>query len=111
MVLRQVLGLLVVDVEVPVARHPEGGAVDHGEAGEELAGVVGDDLVEERVGPPGAAREPEEARQHRRHLDHRQELLGAAHLAPPAAPQEERHVERLVAELREGVALGRPRGA
>ena len=57
------------------------------------------------MGLAGRPGEPDEARQHRRHLDHRQQLLGAAHLAAAAAAEQQRHVERLVAELREGVAL------
>ena len=99
----QVLRLLLVDLQVPVAGDAEPGGVQDREAGEEVDGVGGDHLVEQAVLDPGLGGQGDEARQHRRHLHHRQQHLHVAPPLPPGPPQDEGHVERLVAELREGV--------
>ena len=46
--IEKVLGLLFVDVEVPVAGHAKGGGLLDGIAGEEIAGERGDDVLEQR---------------------------------------------------------------
>ena len=100
----QVLRLLLVDLQVPVAGDTEAGGVQDGEAREEVAGVGGDHLVEQAVLDPGVGRQAHEARQHRRHLHHRQQHLHVAPPLPAGPPQDQGHVERLVAQLRERMA-------
>ena len=47
--LQEVVGLVLVDRQVEVARHAERAAPEHAEAGEQLAGVHGDQVLEQHV--------------------------------------------------------------
>ena len=72
--LQEVVGLVLVDREVEVARDAEGAAADHAEPRKELAGVHGDEILEQREGELSGPRRRGDAREHRRHLhdgDHR----------------------------------------
>ena len=70
--LQQVLGLVLVDVEVLVAGHPEGVVLQHLHAGKQLLEMGGDDVLERHEVFVAHVRE---ARQQRRHLDPREVLL------------------------------------
>jgi len=72
----QVLGVVLLDLEVLVAGHPEGELLAHLHAGEELVEVGGDDVLQRhepyRVGVAAdgvLVPDPQEPRQRRRHLD------------------------------------------
>ena len=106
MVERRSSGVFLVDEDVPVARDAEGGGVLHRIAGEELTHVGSDEVLEQHVsllaGGRGQAHQPAE---HGWHLNDRHGL--GAHLAPSTGAlflsQHHREVERLVAQVREGV--------
>src|SRR5207302_3924844 len=54
--IEEVLGFLLVYVEVPVARHAEGGGLLDRVPGKEIAGKRGDDVLEQRERLPGGSR-------------------------------------------------------
>ncbi len=111
----KVLGVLLVEVQVPVPGDPEGGGCLHRESRKEVPQVQLDDVLGHEICGAGALcrRNRHEAPEHRRDLDHRERQLGELLARSPAglAPQHHRHVERLVPQMREGMSrVHRQRG-
>ena len=71
----QVLGVVLLDLDVLVAGHPEGVVLEHLHAREELGQVRGDDVLE---GDEPLLGDRQEAREVRRHLDPGEVLGGCA---------------------------------
>ena len=100
--LDEVLGLVLLDHDVLVAREAEGVVIEDLHAGEEVVEVVRDQLLERQVAHGVAvARDVDEAREHRRHLEAR-ELL-AAGLGVADADREVEREARDVGERVRGV--------
>ncbi len=98
--LEQVLPLLLVDLEVPVARHAEGVGAAQPRGREELLHVAGDHVLDEHEGARRAV-DPhaEEAAEHRGHLEHAEAGL----LPLVLAGEHDAEVDALVAEVGERV--------
>ncbi len=95
--LDEVLGLVLLDHDVLVAREAERVVVEHLHAGEEVVEVVRDELLEREVAHRVAVvRHLDEAGQHRRHLEAR-ELLAAG----PGVADADREVQRQAGDVRE----------
>ena len=101
--LEQVFDFVVVDFDVAVARQAEGGVLAQEHARKEVRQVHSDDGFERRENMTRRrsrfGRQRHEPRQHGRRLDDGEQLFL---VAGPA--QHHREVERLVEEVREGVA-------
>ena len=89
--LDEVLGLVLLDLDVLVAGDPELVVLEHLHAGEEVVEVVGDEVLErdEPQQPAVVIRQLHEPRQHRRHLEPGELLLARLRAAHP-----DREVER-----------------
>ena len=94
--LEQVLGVVLLDLEVLVAGHPEGVVLQHLHAREQPVEVRRDDVLERHE--PLVA-ELDEAREDRRHLDPREVLLAGVGVADGDG-----EVEREPGDVREGVS-------
>ena len=92
---KQVLGVVLLDLDVLVAGHPEGVMLEHLHAGEELREVGGDDVLERDEPLLGHWQEP---RKVRRHLDPGEVLGGRSRVA-----NDDREVEREPGDVRERV--------
>ncbi len=100
--LDEVLGLVLLDHDVLVAREPERVVIEDLHAGEEVVEVVGDELFEREVAHGVAvARDVHEPREHRRHLE-AGELL-ASGLGVADADREVQRQARDVGERVRGV--------
>ncbi|MDQ0991688.1 hypothetical protein QFZ74_002916 [Streptomyces sp. V3I7] len=93
--LEQVLGVVLLDLEVLVAGEPEGVGLQHLHAREELLQVRGDDVLQRDV---PAGRGLQEAGQQRRHLHAGEVLVAADRVA-----DDDGQVQRQPGDVREGV--------
>jgi hypothetical protein len=104
--LQEVLGFVLVVVEVEVAGDAERPHAEGARAGEEVADVHADHLLEEDVGaahgPAGGDGDLDQAAEHRRHLHDREACRRS--LGAPAAVEGDGEVEGAVSEVRERVA-------
>ncbi len=97
--LDEVLGLVLLDDHVLVAREAERVVVEDLHAGEEVFEVIRDDEFEGDIPRPVAvARDPDEPREHRRNLEPGEVLTPRAGVADA-----DRQVERQPRDVREGV--------
>ena len=78
--LQEVVGLVLVDRKIEVAGHAKGAATEHPEAGEQLARVQGDEVLQQRERELSGPRHLGDAGEHRRHLNHRDHGLPAGDL-------------------------------
>ncbi len=97
--LDEVLGLVLLDHEILVAREAERVMIEHLHPREQVAEVVGDEVLERQIPHPVVvARDLNEPREHGRHLQPRELLTAGSGVADA-----DRQVQRQPGDVREGV--------